>query len=249
MSSDKVKIVILAAGKGKRMQSELPKVLVPLAGKHMIRHLLEEVEKVLPEKPVVVVGYGAELVKKELGDSCIYALQQKQLGTGHAVSAAKEELKDAEHVVVLQGDQPFTTANSIKNLIARHLDSGATITFATTEVKNYSDWLQAFARFGRVLRANGQVLKIIEYKDATEEERAVKEVNAGCYVFQAEWLWENLSKIKNENTQQEYFLVDLFQIATAGGEKIETVKISNQEALAANTKEELEILEKLSHRL
>lgn len=247
--SNGVKIVILAAGKGKRMENDLPKVLVPLAGKPMIRHLLEEVEKVFPEKPVVVVGYEAELVKKELGDSATYALQEQQLGTGHAVLAAEENLRGALHVVVLQGDQPFTTAQSIKNMIAKHMENKATITFATTEVENFSDWLEAFKHFGRVLRVDTGVAGIREYKDASDTEKEIKEVNAGCYVFDAKWLWENLSKVKNENTQKEYYLVDLLALAYQQGRKIETMKISNQEALAANTKEELEILEKLTERL
>jgi len=246
MESEKIKIVILAGGKGKRMQSENPKVLSPLADKPMIKHLLESVQKIYNEKPIVIVGYKAELVEKELGDSCLYVLQKKQLGTGHAVSCVEEACGDTEHVVVLLGDQPFISPETIENLVEKHLAHKTKITFATTELPDFEDWRKAFLAFGRILRKDAEVFGIREYKDATEEEKEIKEVNAGCYVFDAKWLWENLRKIKNENSQKEYYLTDLFHIAFEENEKIETIKISSREALGANTKKELEILEKFA---
>ncbi|MFZ3015642.1 MAG: NTP transferase domain-containing protein, partial [Minisyncoccia bacterium] len=113
----KIKIVILAAGKGKRMQSDLPKVLAPLKGKSMIGHVLEAVQKALGEKPIAIVGH-----KSELGDLCFYVLQKEQLVTGHAVSCAKGDCEEAEDIVVLSGDQPFIKAETIKNLIEKHLE-------------------------------------------------------------------------------------------------------------------------------
>lgn len=238
----KVRVVILAAGQGKRMQGENPKVLAELAGKHMIRHLLGEVEKVFLEKPIVVVGYKAELVKKELGDACTYVYQREQLGTGHAVLAAREAAWNAKHIVVLQSDQPFVSAETIKNLIQKHTGSGAKITFTTTELPDFEDWRKTFLYFGRILRKNEEII-IHEYKDASEEEREIKEVNAGSYVFEARWLWENLKNLTSDNVQKEYYLTELLQIASVQKEKIQTLKINPREALGANTKEELEILE------
>jgi bifunctional UDP-N-acetylglucosamine pyrophosphorylase/glucosamine-1-phosphate N-acetyltransferase len=243
MNTNKIQILILAAGKGKRMQSELPKVLAPLKNKPMIRHVLESIQKVFDEKPIAIVGHKAELVQSELIDLCLYVLQKEQLGTGHAVSSAKNICKDAEHIIVLSGDQPLITHDTIKNLLDTHIKSGAKITFTTTEPQDFEDWRKVFNNFGRVLRNNEKVLGIVEYKDASEGEKKIMEVNAGCYAFNAEWLWKNLEKIKNNNAQGEYYLTDLFKIASENGDSIETIKIEPKEALGANTKEELETLE------
>ena len=245
MVSKEIKIVILAAGKGKRMQSENPKVLAELAGKHMIKHLLEEVEKVSDEKPVVVVGYKAELVKKELGDSCIYVEQKEQLGTGHAVLSAKGVSAEAKNVLVLQGDMPFISSKTIKDLLERHFYSAAKITVATTTLSDFNGWRETFMSFGRIIRKKGEIL-IREYKDASPQEREIKEVNAGAYVFDAKWLWENLEKIGNDNAQKEYYLTDLLRIASEQKANIKTVQIEPREALGANSKAELEILEKFA---
>ena len=239
----KIKIIILAAGKGKRMESDLPKALAPLRGKHMIRHLLESIEKITTEKPLVIIGHMANLVKKELGDTCEYVYQNEQLGTGHAVSCAKNSCLNSKHIIVLSGDQPFIKSKTIKNLIEKHLDTKAKITFTTAVLPDFLDWRKAFYAFGRILRKNRKVVGIRECKDATDKEKNIKEVNAGCYIFEAKWLWKNLDKIKNENAQKEYYLTDLFQIASEKKEDIETIKIEPHEALGANTKEELEILE------
>jgi len=242
----KVKIVVLAGGQGKRMGSDLPKVLTKLTDKHLIGHLLQSIREASSEKPIIVIGHKAELVKAELGDSCLYALQKEQLGTGHALACAEDIALDAEHILMLQGDMPFITAETIKGLAKSHLDSKSKITFATTEVEDFLDWRSAFWNFGRILREDGEVIGIREYKDATEDERKIKEVNAGCYVFEAKWLWENLKKINNENVQKEYYLTDLFHIAFEEGETINTEKITPMEALGANSKEELAILEKFA---
>lgn len=225
------------------MQSNLPKVLSPLKGKYMIKHVIESIKEIHNKKPYTIVGHMAELVQKELGDLCFYVLQKDQLGTGHAVSCAKGDCLDAEDVVVLSGDQPFIKAETIKNLIKKHLESKAKITFTTTILPDFSDWRNSFIAFGRILRKDGKVKSIIEFRDATEEQRQIAEVNAGCYIFNAEWLWKNLEKIKNTNAQNEYYLTDLFKIASENNEKIETITIEPHEALGANTKEELEILE------
>ena len=242
----KIKIVILAAGKGKRMQSDLPKVLVVIKGRSMISYVLSSVLETSGEKPIAIVGHKAELVQSHLGNSCLYVLQKEQLGTGHAVSCAEKNCEKADDIIVLSGDQPFIKAQTIKNLIEKHLESGAKITFTTATPQDFLDWRKGFLSFGRILRENNRVAGIKEYKDATEKEKDIKEINAGCYIFNAKWLWKNLKKIKSANAQNEYYLTDLLHIASKEGEKIETVRIEPQEALGANTKDELEILENFS---
>ncbi len=227
------------------MQTDLPKVLVPLQGKPMLFHVLSAVHKAFKEKPVAIVGHRAEMVKKETAGLCNYALQKEQLGTGHAVSCAKKISGPAPHIMVLSGDQPFITHKTLKKLMAKHLKSGAKITFATALLPDFKDWRKAFTGFGRILRKNGKIEGIKEYKDANDSEKKVREVNAGCYVFEAKWLWQNLKKIKNHNAQGEYYLTDLFHIAFKEKEKVESVRISPHEALGANSKEELEVLEKI----
>ena len=235
----------MAAGKGVRMESPHPKVLAPLKGRHMIKHLLDSVEKSLVDpRPIIVVGYEKDLVIKELGDKYQYVIQEEQLGTGHAVYTAKDACRDAEHIVVISGDQPFIKTETIKNLLAKHLSSGAKITITTTVVPDFDDWRKLFIKYGRVLRKDGKIIDR-EWKDANEEERNVKELNISCYAFNAKWLWDNFIKIdKNKNVQKEYYLTDLWQIASENREKIESIQIDPDEALSVNSKEELEILEK-----
>lgn len=244
---NKIKIIILAAGRGTRMESSCPKVLAQLKGRHMIKHLLESIEKSqIDPKPIIVVGYEKELVMKELGDKYQYVIQKEQLGTGHAVYITKDACEGVEHIIVISGDQPFIKTETIKNLLKKHLDSGAKITITTTEVSDFDDWRKPFLKFGRVLRKDNKVIDR-EFKDATEEEKNIKELNASCYAFDAKWLWNNFKKTDNQkNAQKEYYLTDLWQVASENGEKIETIKIDPREALGANSKEELEILEKLT---
>lgn len=242
----KTRVVVLAAGKGTRMKSELPKALAPLHGKPLLKHLLESVDaSAVDKKPVVVVGYGKDLIIKELGDRYEYAIQADQLGTGHAVLAAKEICGSAENIIVISGDQPFIKPETIRNLFQKHVDSGATITIATTVLPDYEDWRKAFLMYGRIIRKNGKIMDR-EYKDASEEERRIKEVNVSCFAFKARWLWENLENIdQNSNVQKEYYLTDLWEMASASGEKVESVQIDAKEALGANSQEELEILENM----
>jgi bifunctional UDP-N-acetylglucosamine pyrophosphorylase/glucosamine-1-phosphate N-acetyltransferase len=240
----KIKFVILGAGRGTRMAHDLPKVLAPLGGKPMIKHVIDTVTRVYDGKPIIIVGHKAELVKEELGDSCDYALQKEILGTGHAVLCSKENCGEAEEIVVLSGDQPFVKSETIKRTIEKHESSKAKITFTTTEIPDFLDWKKAYYPLGRVLRKNGEVVAIREFKDATDEEKEVKEINtACCYVFDAKWLWENLPKIKNNNAKNEFYLTDLFHIAREENEKIETIKMEPHEGLGANTRDDLEILE------
>src|SRR3989338_7114992 len=208
MEENKVKIVILAGGKGKRMQSDLPKVLFPIKGKPMIKHLLESIEKSgIDPRPVVVVGYKKELVMDELGEKYNYAIQEEQLGTGHAVLSAKERVgSEANHVLVLYGDNPFMTAETMKKIVEEHLKSETKITMATVELPDFQDWRAFFyTNFSRIVRdENSEIVRSVEFKDASEEEKRITEVNPCYFCFEAKWLWQSLEKIENNNSQKEY---------------------------------------------
>ncbi|MFA6256794.1 MAG: NTP transferase domain-containing protein [Candidatus Paceibacterota bacterium] len=245
-NSSKTRIVVLAGGKGTRMKSELPKALASLHGKPLVKHLLDSVDQAgIDERPIVVVGYRRDLVMQELGDKYEYAVQEEQLGTGHAVLAAKEACGDAENIIVISGDQPFITPDTIKNLLRKHIESNATLTITTAVLPDFEDWRKGFTMYGRILRQGDKIIDR-EYRDATEEEKKIKEVNVSCFAFKASWLWENLQKIDREkNVQNEYYLTDLWEETSATNEKIGSIEVNPREALGANSKEELEILEKV----
>jgi bifunctional UDP-N-acetylglucosamine pyrophosphorylase/glucosamine-1-phosphate N-acetyltransferase len=250
--NSKIKIVILAAGKGTRMKSELPKVLTDLRGKPMIKHLLESVSKSgVDENPVIVVGHKKELVIEKLNKDnrkYIYAVQEEQLGTGHAVMSAEEVLKDiADYIIVLPSDHPFLSAETIKKLAEKHLESQPKITMVLAQLPDFKGWRSAFyTSFSRIVRdTNGKIIKDVQFRDASDEEKKITEVNPMHFCFDAGWLWQKLKTLKTDNDQKQYLLTDLIKIAMQEGEKIEYVYINPREALAANSKEELEILEKL----
>jgi bifunctional UDP-N-acetylglucosamine pyrophosphorylase / glucosamine-1-phosphate N-acetyltransferase len=247
-NKEKIKVVILAAGKGTRMKSDFPKVLAKVQGKPMIRYVLESVEKSgICKKPCIVVGYGKEQVMDELGKKYNYVVQEKQLGTGHAVMTTKKTLENkAENILVLYGDNPFLTGETIKKLANKHLQSGKKITMATINLPNFNGWRKVFYQsFSRVIRnKNGDIVRSVESRDANEEELKVLEVNPCYYCFDAKWMWNNLGKIKNENNQKEYYINDLLKILMEERKKIAFININPQEALAANSKEELDTLEK-----
>lgn len=249
---DSIQLIILAAGKGVRMESKLPKVLVPLNGKPLIAHLLEHVAKAgFTRKPVLVVGHEAELVKNTLGPAYLYVHQKTQLGTGHAVQTTEEILRssNAEHLMVLYGDHPLVDSNTIQTIAKEHLTHHRPLTMATVKVDDFKEWRGAFERYGRIIRdAKGSIERIIEYKDATDAERAITEVNPSYFCFEASWLWANLEKLKNENVQHEFYLTDLVGIARNQGEKITGININPITALGANTKAELQTLEKMLKR-
>jgi len=201
----KITAVILAAGEGKRMKSTLPKVLHPICGRPLIRHVLTAVEE-LCTKVIVVVGHGADAVRAELGASVSYCLQEQQLGTGHAVMQAAPLLPPAGPVFVLCGDTPLLTAEVLRSLQAEHLLRGAAATVLTA-------CLPQAAGYGRIVRdAVGALSRIVEDRDATVEERSINEINTGVYLFEAAALHRALPSLQNDNAQAEYYLTDVLQI-------------------------------------
>ncbi|WP_350300844.1 bifunctional UDP-N-acetylglucosamine diphosphorylase/glucosamine-1-phosphate N-acetyltransferase GlmU [Peribacillus frigoritolerans] len=222
--------IILAAGQGTRMKSKLYKVLHPVCGKPMVQHVIDQVNQLQIEDIVTVIGHGAEKVQEQLGDSCKYALQEQQLGTAHAVMQAESVLSVKNGTtLVICGDTPLIKAETMKELIALHEQSQAKATILTAYADNP-------AGYGRVLRGEGGLVeKIVEHKDASDEERYVKEINTGTYCFDNQALFNALTKVSNENVQGEYYLPDVIEILKQEGEVVTAFQSSDfEETLGVN---------------
>lgn len=243
-----VGVVILAAGKGKRMQatSLQPKVLMPLAGRPMISYLLDAIEQsFLNTIPVVVIAPDLQIISRSLGSRCQYVVQEEQRGTGHAVQTAQANLRSYKHVLVLYGDHPFVSADCIRKIISRHLQDEAALTLATVKVSDFNEWRAGFSHFGRIVRdSDGQIQRIVEHKDATDEEKQITEVNPSYFCFNAQWLWEHLPLLGCRNAQNEYYLTDLVELALKRNDKFASLALDNpHEALGINTPEQLALAE------
>lgn len=195
-------LVVLAAGEGKRMKSEKSKVVFKVLGKEMVNRVIDEAVKAGVDKTCVVVGHKAEMVMEAVGDRAEFVTQTRQLGTGHAVIQAKDFIKNSENVMILAGDTPLITAETLKSAMEAHIENKNTCTVLTSVIDN------PFG-YGRIIRDEaGDVLKIVEQKDATEEEKAVCEINSGMYCFDSKELLWALDKLTNNNAQGEYYLTD-----------------------------------------
>jgi bifunctional UDP-N-acetylglucosamine pyrophosphorylase/glucosamine-1-phosphate N-acetyltransferase len=241
-------VLILAAGKGKRMGGFLPKVLHEIEKKPMIEYLVDSVlASGVTSRPMVVIGYGTEIIKKYLGTKCNYVLQAEQLGTAHAVLCAKNYLEKIDDLLVLYGDHPFLQPETIANLEKIHKQNKNILTMMTLKLPNFDGWYKIFEDWGRIIRnSKGEIVAIVEKKDAAEEELEITEVNPALFCFQTAWLWENLSKINCDNAQNEYYLTDLVKIAISQKQKVETVTLENPfEAIGINTPEQLKLAQML----
>lgn len=238
-------LVILAGGQGKRMGSETPKPLIKIAGESIILRLLERMSPLFP-KPVIIIGHKGQEIKSALGPSYIYAEQVNQLGTGDALLAAKDAAAGAETIVAMPGDHPLVSEHTIKDLLDVREKTKCVMALATLRLPDFSGDFKVCERAGRIIRAaDGSVQKIVEYKDATDAERAITEVNPSYYAFDGSWLWSNISKIQPNNAAKEYYLTDLLGIATSQGYKVPAVEIQNPfEGIGVNNPEELAIVEK-----
>lgn len=228
--------IVLAAGKGTRMKSDLHKVLHPIGGKAMALHLVTTLEEVGVAQTYFIVGHGAESVMDTIGTRVKYCLQQEQLGTGHAVLQAEAELKGKEGITLLiNGDTPLITSTTLKNMIALHQQEKAALTLLTTKMENPYG-------YGRVVYgANQSVQCIVEEKDATEEQKRIQQVNVGVFCVDNQKLFSALHRITNHNSQGEYYLTDIIPILLGDGERIcayetkdteETVSINDRLALS-----------------
>ncbi|MED3624600.1 bifunctional UDP-N-acetylglucosamine diphosphorylase/glucosamine-1-phosphate N-acetyltransferase GlmU [Neobacillus thermocopriae] len=228
--------VILAAGQGTRMKSKLYKVLHPVCGKPMVQHVVDQVRSLDIQEIVTIIGHGAEKVKAQLGTASHYALQEEQLGTAHAVMQAAKLLEGKEGVtIVVCGDTPLIKAETMESLFKHHVESHAKATILTASIDDPTG-------YGRIIRnESGYVEKIVEHKDASEEERMIKEINTGTYCFDNIALFEALKKVSNNNAQGEYYLPDVIEILKKQGEVVtafqtkdfeETLGVNDRVALA-----------------
>lgn len=222
--------VVLAAGQGTRMKSKLYKVMHPVMGKPMVGHVVDETKEANVDQIVTVTGVGSELVRDFLGDKSAYVTQEEQLGTAHAVMQARELLKNKEGTtLVICGDTPLLTSETLKGLLDFHEEQQSKGTILTAHAENSHG-------YGRVIRSeDGTVSKIVEQKDASEDEQAVQEINTGTYCFNNEALFAALSKVGNENAQGEYYLPDVIEILKEQEEVVSAYQLETMdEALGVN---------------
>ncbi|MGE6261210.1 bifunctional UDP-N-acetylglucosamine diphosphorylase/glucosamine-1-phosphate N-acetyltransferase GlmU [Heyndrickxia sporothermodurans] len=236
--------VILAAGQGTRMKSKLYKVLHPVCGKPMVEHVVDQIGKLDMTKMVTIVGHGAELVKAKLEGKTAFALQEEQLGTAHAVMQADEALSNEDGVtLVVCGDTPLIQAETMEALMKHHEEQKAKATILTA----YTDQPEGY---GRLIRnEEGFVERIVEHKDATEEERKVKEINTGVFCFDNQALFQALKKVSNDNVQGEYYLPDVIEILKNDGEIVSAYQTDNmEETLGVNDRIALAKAEKIMRK-
>jgi bifunctional UDP-N-acetylglucosamine pyrophosphorylase/glucosamine-1-phosphate N-acetyltransferase len=241
------RIIILAAGRGTRMNSELPKALVPLKGQPMIKYLMDSiVASGVDAKPLLIVSdENKKDISAALKDYNVdYIVQAEISGTGNAVAIVRDHIADeVDNIIVLYGDHPFIKSESIKKFAAINPEA---LTIMPTVLPDFNDWRRNFYHWGRIVRgASGRVEKIVEFKDATEEEKQITEVNPGFMCFNRQWLFANIDKLQNDNSQQEYYLTDMVKIAFAGGYPVGTMPIEPHEAMGINSLEELSVAESL----
>ncbi|WP_281365822.1 bifunctional UDP-N-acetylglucosamine diphosphorylase/glucosamine-1-phosphate N-acetyltransferase GlmU [Paenibacillus alginolyticus] len=233
--------IVLAAGQGKRMKSKLYKVLHPVVGKPMVEHVVDTLQHIEVTKTLVIVGFGAEAVKGHLGDRVEYALQEQQLGTGHAVLQAKDALGEEEGMtVVICGDTPLISEATLMSTIELHELSGASATILTAK-------LDEPYGYGRIIREeDGRVARIVEQKDCSSEEAAVQEINTGTYIFDNRKLFRALASVTNNNTQNEYYLTDVIGIMTGAGEIVQGYCMEDsEESIGVNDRVALAEAERL----
>lgn len=236
--------VILAAGKGTRMKSAIPKVLHRVGGKSMVQHVLDAAKMAGSVRNIVVVGFGAQSVEQALGDQAEFVVQAEQLGTGHAVLQARHLLEDfSGTVMVLCGDTPLLQAGMLAKLYEGHCKAKAAATVLTAALPDPSG-------YGRVIRnGDGQVMKIVEHKDASPDELLVNEVNTGIYCFERTALFEALAGLNCDNVQGEYYLTDVIDILSRQKAAVCAVKADDyQETLGINSREQLAGAEKILRR-
>ncbi len=228
----KITAILLAAGQGTRMKSNLPKVLHAVAGKPMIWHALEAIKQSTTEKPVVVVGHGADEVTKYLGDSAQTVLQSPQLGTGHAVMQAESLLKDKTNlVVVCYADMPLLRGETLQKLVELQKSNTGALSMLTVVADDPRG-------FGRILRKeDGSVQAIVEDYVATPEQKLIKELNVGGYCFDAKWLWDALKRIPKNPQKGEYYLTDVIELAVQDGLPVQAMVMDDmQETIGVNTR-------------
>ncbi|KKQ74567.1 MAG: Bifunctional protein GlmU [Berkelbacteria bacterium GW2011_GWB1_38_5] len=247
MKQEKYAAIILVAGKGTRMNegkaSPIPKVMFEMLGKPIVWHSVKAIKGAGILKVVLVVGYKKELVENYMGKDVEYVVQEKQLGTGHATTQAASVLKGkTESIIVFYGDNPLYKTETIKKLIDLYEKERPTIAMLSVNFEDPEFWA-----FGRIIRnKKNEVIGITEQKDCTPEQLKIKESNPGFYIINADWFWENGKKIEKKNSQGEFYLTDIVEIACNQGKKILAIPVSDEEeALGINTPDQLKQAEKV----
>lgn len=239
--------VVLAAGKGTRMRNEKPKVLHEFRGKTFIASVCEAMSNIADDT-VVVLGHAAEDVQRELPPHVRVALQEHQRGTGDAVRVALGEISEKEgSVLVVPGDHPHLESQTLGRILDVLRDTAAVMVFATAIVPDYIDWRSVFVRSGRIVRdGNGAPLRIVEYRDATEEERVTTEVNVSIYAFDLTFVRAAISLLEPKNAAGELYLTDLVRIAMEKGHRVVGLPLEDiRQGMGVNTPEDLEMLERV----
>ena len=227
-----IAVVILAAGMGTRMKSDLPKVLHRLCGRPMLAYVVDAARELTGTRPLVVVGHRAELVRQALGDSADSVVQEPQLGTGHAVMQAQSALEGkADTVLVLYGDTPFITVETLRAMLDHHAREQATATILTFRPPDP-------LRLGRIVRDDaGHVRAIVEFKEATPEQLAIREVNSGILCFRADWLWSHIASLPVKHGER--YLTDLVEMAVAEGGTVAALEADADEVMGIDDRARL----------
>ena len=232
--TDDLDVIILAAGLGTRMKSQKIKILHRAAGRPIIDYVLDLAAEVCGRPPVVIVGHQREEVQRHVGDRARFAVQDPPRGTGHAVLQAAPFLRERGRILILSGDVPLTRAETLRRLIETHEREGNALTILTMRLDDP-------ARYGRIVRdGDGAVQRIVEAKDASDDERAINEVNGGIYVFEAEGLPDRLRNLSSDNAQNEYYLTDMVGVLRGAGRRIGTVLVDDPiETLGVDSRAQL----------
>ncbi|UOQ46537.1 bifunctional UDP-N-acetylglucosamine diphosphorylase/glucosamine-1-phosphate N-acetyltransferase GlmU [Halobacillus salinarum] len=233
--------VILAAGKGTRMKSDLPKVLHTICGQPMVQHVIDQLTATGVKEIITIVGHQSEMVKNKIGPSVHYAFQEEQLGTAHAVKMSSSLLEDKKGTtLVITGDTPLITSETLERCFDYHEESKAAATVITMSPEDPSG-------YGRIVRNDqGGVERIVEHKDADEKELQIQEVNTGIFCFDNELLFASLEQVSSDNSQGEYYLPDVIEILKEQGRKIAAIGVHNlEEGFGINDRTQLARAEKI----
>ncbi len=240
-----ISVIVLAAGKGKRMRSSVPKILHPILGQPIISYVLESIKRISPQRIVLVLGHGSNEVKKSLNYEQIDSvIQKEQLGTGHAVYSTRRKLRSFNgNIVIVNGDSPLISPGTLKKLIGSHERTRSVLSILTADTRDTHG-------YGRVMRnGRGHVVRIIEEEDANANQRRINEINSGVYCVESGFLWKALSQVDRKNDQKEFYLTDIVEIASKEGKRVNVfVSKDSEEILGINNRVDLSRVEEIIGR-